>query len=120
MRIKRSFSRLTLMIAAALAAVYLVSTPAVRAEDAATIVITLKNDAFSPAEVKVTAGKTFVLKFVNQDAAAAEIEAKDFKIEKVVTGNGEIIARVAPQTPGRYLFVNEYKEETVKGFVVVE
>ena len=53
------------------------------AEDPAAITITLKDDAFSPAEVKVPAGKAFTLKFANKDAAAAEIEAKDLKIETV-------------------------------------
>ena len=90
------------------------------AADPLTITITLKSDVFSPSEVKIPANTEFVLKFVNQDAAAAEIEAKDFKIEKVVAGNSEIIARVKAQAAGRYLFVNEYKEDTVKGYLVVE
>ena len=90
------------------------------AEDPAAITITLKDDAFSPAEVKVPAGKAFTLKFANKDAAAAEIEAKDLKIEQVVAGAAEIAVTVRAQQPGRYLFVNEYKEDVVKGFVVVE
>ena len=90
------------------------------ADDEITVEVTLQNDAFTPAEVKVPAGKAFVLKVVNRDSSAAEIEAKELKIEKVVAGNSEILARVKAQEPGRYLFVNEYKEDTVKGFVVVE
>ena len=92
----------------------------VRAETPAQFEVTLKGDVFSPAEIKVPAGKPFTLKFMNQDAAAAEIEAKDLKIEKIVAGNSDIIARVGAMKPGRYLFVNEYKEDTVKGYVVVE
>jgi ribosomal protein L22 len=90
------------------------------AETAAPIEVILQNDAFSPAEVKAPANTPFVLKFINKDAAAAEIEAKDLKIEKVVAGKSEIIVRVSAMKPGRYLFVNEYKEETVKGTLVVE
>ena len=82
--------------------------------------MTLKGDVFTPAEVKVPAGQPFVFKFVNGDAAAAEIEAKDLKIEKVVAGNSEIIVNVKAQAAGRYLFVNEYKEDTVKGYLIVE
>lgn len=91
-----------------------------RAADELTVEVTLQNDAFSPAEVKVPAGKAFVLKVINRDSGAAEIEAKELKIEKVVAGNSEIRARVRAQQPGRYLVVNEYKEDTVKAFVVVE
>ena len=91
-----------------------------RAETVAPIEVTLQADVFSPAEVKAPANTPFVLKFINKDAAAAEIEAKDLKVEKVVAGKSEIIVRVPAMKPGRYLFVNEYKEDAVKGFVVVE
>ena len=98
----------------------MLSVGAATAADPATIEVTLQNDAFSPAEVKVAAGTAVVLKFINKDAGAAEIEAKDLNIEKVVVGNSEIIVRVRPQKPGKYLFVNEYKEDVTKGYVVVE
>jgi hypothetical protein len=93
---------------------------AAHADDVSTIEMTLQNDAFSPAEINAPAGKPFVLKIVNKDAAPAEIESKPLRIEKVAVGNSEIIARVGPQKPGRYLVVNEYKEDTVKAYVVVE
>ena len=91
-----------------------------RAEDLVTVVVMLKNDIFTPAEVKVAAGRPFTLKVINQDPIAAEIEAKDLKIEKVMAGNSEITVTVRALEPGRYLFVNEYKEDTVKGFVVAQ
>jgi plastocyanin len=90
------------------------------AADPLQITITLKDDTFTPAEVKIPAGQPFTLKFANQDAVAAEIEAKDLKIEQVVAGKGEIAVVVKAQPAGKYLFVNEYKEDTVKGYVVVE
>jgi len=93
---------------------------AANAAEAATIEVTLQNGAFSPAEVKVAANTAAVLKFINKDPAAAEIEAKELNIEKVVVGNSEIIVRVRPLKPGKYLFVNEYKEDVTKGYVVVE
>jgi hypothetical protein len=90
------------------------------AENGATVVVTLKNDTFVPAEFKVGAGKPFMLRVVNGDPAPAEIEAQDLKIEKVVAGNSEIVVSVRALEPGRYLLVNEYKEDTVKAFVVAE
>ena len=92
----------------------------VAAEDMPTFTLTLESDIFSPADLKVPAGKAFVLKVINKEKAAVEIEAKDLKIEKVVTVGGEIVARVKAMAPGRYLLVNEYKEETVKTYVIVE
>lgn len=108
----------TAAAAALLVASTLGLTSAARAEEP--ITITLQNDQFTPAEVKIKANTDVTIKFVNADAAAAEIEAKDLKIEKVVAGNSEVTVSVGPQEPGRYLFVNEYKEDTVKGFIVVE
>ncbi len=104
-------------LAALFAALTALAIPA-RAEDVVTV--TLKNDVFTPAEVKIPANADVTLKFVNADAAAAEIESKDLKIEKVVAGNSEITVSVAPQEPGRYLFVNEYKEDTVFGHITAE
>ena len=106
--------------AAAVSAVCLVAVQPLQAADPATFTVVLAADAFTPAEVKVPAGQPFVLKFVNQGPAAAEIEAKDLKIEKVVAASSEIVVNVKAQAAGRYLFVNEYKEDTVKGFIVVE
>ena len=102
---------------AALAALAFVSSGP--AASAAQIEVVLQNDAFSPSELKAPANTPFTVKVINKDAAA-EIEAKDLKIEKIVAGNSEIIVRVGATKPGRYLVVNEYKEETVKGYVVVE
>ena len=86
----------------------------------ATFTLTLEGDQFSPADLKIPAGKAFVLKVINKEKAAVEIEAKDLKIEKVVAVGGEIVARVKAMAPGRYLLVNEYKEDTVKTFIIVE
>ena len=116
----RSFVRNTSVAAAFAAFAGLVAGAPGCAETATPIEITLQADVFAPAEVKAPAGKPFILKFTNKDTAAAEIEAKDLKIEKVVAGNSEIVVRVPAMKPGRYLFVNEYKEDTVKGLVVVE
>jgi hypothetical protein len=91
-----------------------------RAEDEPTIEVTLQNDTFTPAEFKIPANRPFVLKVINHEKAPVEIEAKELKIEKVVAPGTEMIAHVRPQKPGRYLVVNEYKEDQVKAFAVAE
>lgn len=92
---------------------------AARADDVA-IEMTLQGDRFSPSEVRIPAGQPVTLRFVNKEAAAAEIEAKDLKIEKVVPAGGTVSARVKGLKPGRYLVVNEYREDVAKGTIVVE
>jgi hypothetical protein len=91
-----------------------------RAEDVVTYETTLKDKAFTVAEIKVPAGKPFILKLNNANAAAAELEAKDMKIEKVVAGNSSIVVRVKAMQPGKYLFVDEYQEDVAKGYIIVE
>ena len=107
------------LAAACLAAALLAGAPAL-AEDAPDAEITLSGDVFNPREVHVPAGRNLVLKFVNGETAPAEIEGKELKIEKVVPAGGTIIARVKALKPGRYLFVNEYREDVAKGYVVAE
>jgi hypothetical protein len=106
------------LVAAAIAA-FSIQTSVSRAEEPS-IDVVLQGDQFTPSEIKVPAGQTTVLRFTNKEAKAAEIEAKDLKIEKVVPAGGSITARVKPLKPGRYLVVNEYREDIAKAYVVVE
>jgi Cupredoxin-like domain len=95
-------------------------TSPVHAEDVITYETTLKDKAFTVSEIKVPAGKPFIIKLNNANAAAAELEAKDMKIEKVVAGNSSIVVRVKAMVPGKYLFVDEYQEDVAKGYIIVE
>lgn len=105
-------------VAAALAAGLALVQP-LRAEEK-TIELTLSDTAFDPAEIKVPAGQPFTLNVHNKSSAAAEIEAKDLRIEKVVAAGADIVIKVKAQEPGTYLFVNEYKEDTVFGHITAE
>jgi hypothetical protein len=117
-------SRTVVRFAATLAALTLApvvgqSFPAF-ADEPTTYELTLAGAAFDPGELHVAAGKPFVIKVKNANAAPAEFEAKDMKIEKVVAGNSEIVVRVKALEPGKYLFVDEYQEDAAKGFVIAE
>jgi Cupredoxin-like domain len=90
------------------------------AEDIVTYETTLKDKAFTVSEIKVPAGKPFIIKLNNANSAAAELEAKDLKVEKVVPGNSSIVVRVKAMEPGKYLFVDEYQEDVAKGYIIVE
>ena len=109
-------AKFPLLAAAALTA-FALATPT---RAATPFEITLTDTAFEPAELTVKAGEGFTLLVHNKSAALAEIEAKDLKIEKVVAAGEDILINVRAQDAGTYLFVNEYKEDTVFGHLTVE
>lgn len=96
-----------------------VAVPAAAAEEK-TYEVTLSNDAFDPAEIRVEADKAFILKVRNETKAAAEIESNELRFEKIVAPGAEIVIRVRAAKAGTYSYVNEFKEDDVKGTIVVE
>jgi hypothetical protein len=110
-----------LLAAVAVLATVGVSEPiAAAAADAPVIEVVLENNSFIPTEVKAMANIAVILRFVNKDPVPAEIESKDLNVEKVVAGKSEIIVRLKPLRPGKYLFVNDYKADVMQGYLVVE
>jgi plastocyanin len=97
-----------------------VLAPAVRAEDAATVHLSLKDHRFEPAEPHAPAGKPITIEIRNLDGTPAEFESKTLRVEKVVVGGGKITLNVRALTPGRYRFYDDYHEDTTEGFLVVK
>lgn len=93
---------------------------ATEAAEPATYEITLKDQAFTPAELKVPAGTPFIIKVKNENDAPAEFESKDMKFEKVVAGHAEILTKVKALPGGTFEFYDEYHEDTARGTVVAE
>jgi plastocyanin len=115
----QSFVRMAataLIIAAALPAAMAVA----HAEEAAPIEVTLKDQTFTPAKIKVAVGTAVVVKLENLNAGPAEIESKPLKIEKVVKAEGEIVVNVKAKIAGKFLFVDEYHEDIAKGFFIAQ
>ncbi|VTZ28131.1 Cupredoxin-like domain-containing protein [Methylocella tundrae] len=119
---KPSASRRSTMSAGALAICFLAAgwTAAVRAEDAATVRLSLKDHRFQPAEAHAPAGKPITIEIKNLDATPAEFESKTLRVEKVVAGGGVITLQIRPLAPGRYRFFDDYHEDTTEGFLVVQ
>ena len=93
--------------------------PAARAEDSATVQISLKDHRFQPAEPHAPAGKPITIIVKNLDAAPAEFESNMLRVEKVVAGGGTITLQVRPLQPGRYRFFDDFHQET-EGYLVVQ
>lgn len=97
----------------------LASGPAL-AEEVPTFNLALDGTTFTPPELKVPANKPFIIKFKNNNAGVAELEAKDLGIEKKAAGKSEVVVRVKGGAAGKYLFVDEFQEDVAKGQIIAE
>jgi len=104
---------------AVLALGLLALTPVLKAEDAVTLNIAMKDHKFQPAELHAPAGKPITIVVKNLDPAPAEFESNMLRVEKVVTGGGTITMRIRPLEPGRYRFFDDFHPST-EGYLVVK
>jgi plastocyanin len=93
--------------------------PLANADDGATLEVTVKDQKFEPAEVKVAAGTPIVFKVKNLGTSPVEFESEPLQFETVIKPNTEGVIKVKPQKPGRYVFFDDLHQET-KGTLVVE
>jgi plastocyanin len=91
-----------------------------RADAPLVFALTIKDHRFEPAEVRVPAGRPFVLQVKNEDATAEEFESRPLELEKVIAGNRTATVRVRPLEKGRYAFFGDYHQATAQGAVVAE
>lgn len=82
--------------------------------------LTIKDHQFSPAELKVPAGKKVKLVVSNLDSTPEEFESHQLNREKVIGGHAKSTIYVGPLTPGRYAFFGEFHENTARGVIVAE
>jgi len=101
-------------------AMALMATTSAHAAAAETYPLTLQHHAFNPTSITVPADKNIVLLVKNMDAAPAEFESHDLKIEKIIPGNTEAKIKLRALKPGTYHFMDEFHEKTAKGTLVAE
>jgi hypothetical protein len=82
--------------------------------------ITIKDNKFEPAELRVPAKKRFTVYVVNDDATPEEFESAPMKVEKIIPGKSKALIRIGPLDPGRYDFVGEFHADTAKGVMIAE
>jgi plastocyanin len=93
--------------------------PLAGAADDTTLEVSVKDHQFQPAEFKAAAGAPIVFKVKNLSESPVEFESEPLQFETVVKPNAEILVKVKPQKPGRYVFFDDLHSET-KGTLVVE
>ena len=84
------------------------------------IAVTIENNRFSPAEIKIKAGTPFTLVVTNKDAKPEEFESKDLRIEKVIPAGKTASIRVRALKPGTYPFFGDFNPKTAQGRIVAE
>jgi plastocyanin len=98
----------------------LTPAPNAFAQDAAELVITVKDHKFDPAQLEAPAGKPIALRVKNLDPTPMEFESNSLRVEKVLTGNGEAVVNIRPQKAGQYEFFDDFHASTTKGILVVK
>jgi hypothetical protein len=81
--------------------------------------ITIKNKTFQPSVLKAPANRPITITVHNADGAAAEIESRTMRIEKVIAAGGTIVVNVKPLVPGNYRFFDDFNPSN-QGTLVVE
>lgn len=82
--------------------------------------LAIKNHQFTPAEIKVPAGKKIKLVVSNQDSTPEEFESHQLNREKLIAGNAKATIYVGPLSPGKYEFWGEFNMKTARGTLVAE
>jgi plastocyanin len=82
--------------------------------------ISIKDHAFTPAELTVPAGKKVALKVNNQDATPEEFESYELNREKIINGNSTATIFIGPLEPGTYPFFGEFNPKTAQGKIIVK
>lgn len=84
------------------------------------ITLTIKDHKFSPAEVRVPAGKKVKLIIDNQDATPEEFESHELNREKIIPAKSKGTVFIGPLKAGKYPFVGEFNQATARGVVIAE
>jgi len=98
----------------------LLGLPGAHGEEPASIEVTIKDHRFTPAELRVKAGKPAFLVVTNLDSTPEEFESRQLAIEKVIAPGAKARIRVRPLAPGRYGFIGEFHKDMARGAILSE
>lgn len=104
--------------AAGLALLLVLSSPLLAAEPVP-VAVTIHDDRFEPAEIRVAAGTALVLTVTNATKVAAELESDDLRFEKIIAAGETATVRVRAVKAGTHEFFNEFNE-VVRGTIIGE
>ena len=114
MTIARNIARAGVLVAALLC----LAPAALRAQEAVSIQLSIKNKQFQPRELTAPANRPIRLTIKNLDPAAAEFESVTLRVEKVIAANSEGVINLRPLAPGRYNFFDDFNPQNTGALVV--
>jgi len=100
--------------------VFLCFVPALAIAQVPEFNLTIKDHKFTPAEVRVPAGKKVKLIVANEDPTPEEFESHSMHREKIIPGKSTGTIFIGPLKPGRYKFEGEFNPKTAQGVVIAE
>ncbi len=102
------------------AALALILSPPLAAEDLGGYQLTAKDGRFLPETIEVPAGQKFRLVIRNEGAGPEEFESIELRKETVLAPGVTRTVMFAPMKPGVYKFFGEFHPDTAKGQIVVK
>jgi uncharacterized cupredoxin-like copper-binding protein len=108
---------LALAVTLALAAI---PAPPASAQAPAEVKLAMTKDRFVPAEVRVKAGRPFVLVLTNQDDISHELDIPKLKLEKKVRAGQTIRVQIPALKAGPYDLVDDDATPSLKGTMIAE
>ena len=90
----------------------------VRAEEAVSLSLTIKDRKFEPAELHAPPGRAIEIHVKNLNPIVSEFESSDLHFEKIIPAGKEAVVYVRAQQPGRYSFFDDFHRET-QGVLIV-
>jgi hypothetical protein len=103
----RTFFAITL-----LGAVVLFASGHAKAQQSASVTISVKDHRFQPSQISAPANRPISIKVKNLDTAPMEFESVSLRVEKVIAAGSEGVVNVRALAPGRYEFFDDFHQET--------
>ena len=84
----------------------------IRAEEAVSLSLTIKDRKFEPAELHAPPGRAIEIHVKNLNPIVSEFESSDFNREKIVEAGSQITVFIGPLSPGSYGYFDDFHRET--------
>lgn len=97
-----------------------VSLSAFADDETVQVKLVAQNGKFTPAELKVPAGKRIELLVENKGPGAEEFESKELKREKVIPEGQTVKITLGTLKKGVYKFFGDYHADTALGKIIAE
>jgi hypothetical protein len=94
--------------------------PLALAQGLVEVPLAMEKDRLVPGEVKVKAGRAFILVLTNKDDITHELDIPKLRIEKKVRPGQTLKLQIPALKPGKYELVDDDSTPTLKGVMVAE